>query len=334
MSRPAVLRALPGAAVLLAAVAVAAGCGDSGNAGASSGAVPVVATTTQVADIVRAVGGSDVDVHQMLQPNTDPHEYEPRPNDVKAAANAKVVFASGDGLDHWIGDVVKQSGGSPAVVELADSNTLRLPGEAEHEDGDEGHDHGDSEYDPHWWHDPRNVVAAIPAIVAALSEANPSGKATYERNGAAYRAKVEALDQGIQACIDAVPAAERKLVTDHDAFGYFARRYGLDVVGAVIPSQTTRAQPSAKELAELVQTIRREDVKAVFPESSVNPKLAKAIARETGARADLELYGDTLGPKGSSGATYLTMEQANADALVNGFTGGKQHCAIPGIGAS
>jgi ABC-type Zn uptake system ZnuABC Zn-binding protein ZnuA len=131
--------------------------------------------------------------------------------------------------------------------------------------------------------------------------------------------------------VDRVPAPQRKLVTDHDAFNYFAGRYGITVVGAVIPSQTTQAQASAKDVAALSKLIRREGVKAVFPESSINPKLARAIASQTGATSDLTLYGDTLGPKGSSGATYLSMEQANADAMARGFTGGAERCTIPGL---
>jgi zinc/manganese transport system substrate-binding protein len=118
-------------------------------------------------------------------------------------------------------------------------------------------------------------------------------------------------------------------VTDHDAFNYFARRYGIQVVGAVIPSQTTQAQPSARDVARLTETIRRDHVKAIFPESSVNPKLARAIAKQTGATSDHTLYGDTLGPKGTAGSTYLQMERANADAMVRGFTGGRQGCAAP-----
>ncbi len=128
-----------------------------------------------------------------------------------------------------------------------------------------------------------------------------------------------------------VAPAQRKLVTDHDAFDYFARRYGIAVVGAVIPSQTTQAQPSAGDVARLTPRHRREGVKAVFPESSINAKLAQAIARQTGATSDHALYGDTLGPKGSSGATYLTMERANADAMVRGFTAGARGCPIPGL---
>jgi ABC-type Zn uptake system ZnuABC Zn-binding protein ZnuA len=123
-----------------------------------------------------------------------------------------------------------------------------------------------------------------------------------------------------------VPRSQRKLVTDHDAFDYFAARYGIQVVGAVIPSQSTHAEPSAGETAKLIDLVRREHVKAVFPETSMNSKLAEAVARATGARSDLTLYGDTLGPDGSPAATYIGMERANADAMVRGFTGGRRGC--------
>jgi ABC-type Zn uptake system ZnuABC Zn-binding protein ZnuA len=126
--------------------------------------------------------------------------------------------------------------------------------------------------------------------------------------------------------MDSVPAARRKLVTDHDAFGYFAHRYGIDVVGAVIPSQTTQAQPSAKGLSALAEQIEREQVAAIFPESSLSAGVAEAIADQTGASAEYSLYGDTLGPSGSGGATYLTMEAANANAMVRGFTAGRRGC--------
>jgi ABC-type Zn uptake system ZnuABC Zn-binding protein ZnuA len=129
--------------------------------------------------------------------------------------------------------------------------------------------------------------------------------------------------------MSSVPVTARKLVTDHDAFGYFADRYGIKVVGAVIPSQTTQAQPSARDTARLIALVEREHVEAVFPESSINPRLAQTIARETGASAHYTLYGDTLGPKGSAGATYLSMEAANADAMVSGFSGGRLHCTLP-----
>jgi ABC-type Zn uptake system ZnuABC Zn-binding protein ZnuA len=224
------------------------------------------------------------------------------------------VLASGDGLDAWIGDVVKQSGGDPTVVDVGAAAPIRRDG------GDEG------AVDPHWWHDPRNAEAAVLAIRDALTRANPQARAQYARNAATYLRRLRALDKAIATCVVTIPPAQRKLVTDHDAFGYFADRYGLEVVGAVIPSLTTQAQPSAGDLVELARTIQREHVTTVFSEQSVNGKLAEAIARETGARSDDSLYGDTLGPAGSDGATYLKMEQHNADAIVRGLTDGRRGC--------
>ena len=270
---------------------------------------------------MRQIGGPDVSVHQILQPNTDPHEYEPRPKDVERTAGARIVFESGDRLDHWMGKVVDEAGGKPAVVVLGDVVPVKLKGETS---GPQA-----SRFDPHWWHDPRNVEAAVNAIRNALVRADPAHKAAYDRRAAAYSAQLRALDSGIARCFAAVPVAERKLVTDHDAFNYFAARYGIRVVGAVIPSQTTQAQPSAGEIARLIALIRREHVHAVFPESSLNSRLAKTIAGETGARSNYTLYGDTLGPGGSTGSTYVSMERANADAMVRGFTGGTAGCRFP-----
>ncbi len=316
-------RFLLASVVALALTTAAAGCGSSPSSG-SGGRPTVVATTTQLGDLVRAVGGPDVVVHQILQPNTDPHEYEPRPDDVRAVASARLVVESGDRLDLWMGKVVSQAGGSPRVFTVAPAHTpFRRAGETS---GPEA-----SRYDPHWWHDPRNTEAAVRAIAGQLSAVDPRHRQAYTRRKQAYLAKLRRLDAGIARCFAPTPRSERKLVTDHDAFGYFADRYGIAVVGAIIPSQTTQAQPSAKSIAVLTALIRREHVRAVFPESSINPKLAEAIARSTGARSNLTLYGDTLGPAGSSGATYLSMERANANAMEKGFTGGASGCSIGGL---
>jgi ABC-type Zn uptake system ZnuABC Zn-binding protein ZnuA/ABC-type Mn2+/Zn2+ transport system permease subunit len=310
------------AAAALVLALVVAGCGATGGSG-SDGAPRVVATTTQLGDLVRQVGGRAVAVTQILRPNTDPHEYEPRPSDVVDTAGAKIVFESGDNLDKWMGKVIDEAGGSPTVVDVGAIVPDRLPGEAT---GPEA-----SRYDSHWWHDPVNVEAAVPVVRDALVRADPARQAQFRRNAAAYLARLRRLDAGIKACFAAVPATQRKLVTDHDAFGYFADRYGVQIVGAVIPSQTTQAQPSAGDVSRLSALIKREGVKAVFPESSINPKLARAIASQTGASSNHTLYGDTLGPAGSPGASYVGMERANANAMVRGFTGGRRGCTIPGL---
>jgi ABC-type Zn uptake system ZnuABC Zn-binding protein ZnuA/ABC-type Mn2+/Zn2+ transport system permease subunit len=308
-------RALVAAAVL---VLVVVGCGSAG--GGATGRVAVVATTTQIGDWARAVGGDAVVVHQILQPNTDPHEYEPRPADVQAAAGARLVLESGDGLDAWMGKVSSEAGGHPRLVDLGAVVPHKRPGESS---GPEA-----SRYDPHWWHDPRNAEAAVATIRAALVATDPGRRDLFTKNAEAYLARLRQLDRGIAACIARVPRSERKLVTDHDAFGYFAMRYGITIVGAVIPSQTTQAQPSAGATAKLIALVKREHVRAIFPESSINPRLAQTVARETGATSSYVLYGDTLGPNDSAGATYLSMEAANADAMVRGFTGGKQRCRL------
>ena len=284
-----------------------AGCGGADG----SGRPVVVATTTQLADVVRTIGGGAVRVHQILQPNTDPHEYEPRPADVAATAGAKLVVASGDGLDHWMADIEDEAGGGARGLTVAPAHiAVQRAG------------------DPHWWHDPRNMAAAVPAIRDALARVAPRAAGAIRRRAAAYVRRLRALDAGIAACLRAVPARERALVTSHDAFGYFARRYGIRVIGAVIPAQTSEAQPSAGQVSRLARLVRADHVRAIFPESSLNPKLAQALARQTGVRASLTLYGDTLGPEGSSGDTYLKMELANARAMVEGFTGGARTCRI------
>jgi zinc/manganese transport system substrate-binding protein len=307
------------AVALVALALLGAGCGGGSGDGGSE-KLAVVATTTQLGDFVRNVGGEAVEVDQILQPNTDPHDYEPRPSDVEGAAGAKLVFASGDNLDAWVDQVVSDSGSDAEVIDLGAKVPIRLPGESS---GAEA-----SRYDPHWWHDPRNAEAAVRQVERALAAADPSQKAEFERNANAYLRELKGLDRGIAKCIDSVPAPQRKLVTDHDAFGYFAHRYGIEVLGAVIPSQTTQAQASAKDLSELAKTIEAENVKAIFPESSLSPKVAEAIARQTGASADYTLYGDTLGSEGSGGETYVRMEEANADAMVRGFTGGDHGCKV------
>ena len=293
-------------ALLLLTAPLLGGCGDDeGSAGERS----VVAKTTQVADLVRQVGGGRVEVEGMLRPGGDPHDYEPRPSDVQAVADADVVFSSGGEVDHWLEDVVGNAGGDAEVVTLIDS-VERL------------------DDDPHWWQDPRNALAAVEAIRARLARIDPDGRAVYERNAERLTRRLRSLDRAIAACIERVPPAKRKIVTTHDSLGYLARRYGIEVVGSVIPSLSTQAQASAGDVDELVQQIRREGVEAVFPESSVNPDIERAIAREAGAEVGSPLYADSLGPPGSAGETYAGALATDVRALVRGMSGGRVDCAL------
>jgi ABC-type Zn uptake system ZnuABC Zn-binding protein ZnuA/ABC-type Mn2+/Zn2+ transport system permease subunit len=296
-------RRITAAAALGAGLVLSLGaCGDGDDS-----KVRVVATTTQVADWARQIKGDGFTVHQLLKPNTDPHEYEPRPDDVEALASADVIFRSGGELDEWITEAADDADSKADVIDLSHGLPhLRRPG---------------GELDPHWWHDPRNVTRAVVSMGEGLVRAAPDREAQVARRTRNYAVLVRAVDLEVARCMRGIPPGQRKLVTDHDAFGYFAARYGLDVVGTVIPARTTVAQASAGELARLADTIARERVRAVFPESSVSADVAREIARQTGADASHVLYGDSLGPADSRGANYVGMLVANADSIVRGLTG-------------
>jgi ABC-type Zn uptake system ZnuABC Zn-binding protein ZnuA len=295
--------------VVVVAPAAIAGCRDS--ASGNDKPVTAVATTTQVADLVRNVGGTRVAVDGILRPNSDPHEYEPRPSDAEALTNADIVFRSGGDLDEWLDEIVDNAGGDAKQVTLIDSV---------HRIGD----------DPHWWQNPRNTILAVGAIRDALVKADPAGRTGYDRRAAAYVAKLRSVDAAIARCVARVPAAQRKIVTTHDALGYFADRYGVKVIGAVIPSLSTQAQASARDVNKLVDQIRSEGVQAIFPEAAVSQKLEAAISREAGAKIGGKLYADTLGPEGSGAATYLEAMRHNATALVDGMSGGRVSCDLGG----
>ena len=315
MSRP--RRAIAVLGVALAAAALGA-CGSGGEtAGADAGARVIVATTTQVGDFARAVAGQRADVRQILTASSDPHAYEPRPSDVRAVAGAKLVVRSGGALDAWLDDVLRNAGSDATTIELIDAVRTRR---------------GEGGVDPHWWQDPRNAAIAVGRIRDALVAADPepTRRAAYVANAGAYLTRLRRLDRAIAACMGTIPRHRRRLVTDHDALGYYADRYGIEVVGTVIPALSTQAQASAGAVARLVHTIRRAGVTTIFPESSANAKLTRAIARDAGATVGPALYADSLGPRGSAGATYLGSLRANTRALVTGFTGGRTRCDLPG----
>ena len=290
--------------ICVAAMPFLAGCQSSDE----SGGAEVVATTTQVADIAANVAGDRAEVHGILPPNADPHDYEPRPSDVTAIANAHVVITSGGEVDEWIEELIESSGTEAEIVSLIDSAPISRT-----EDG---------ETDPHWWQDPRNAIAAVETIRVELARTWPEDAATYEENAATYVRAIRRTDQDIAECMDFLPEGARKLVTSHDSLGYFADRYGIEIVGAAIPALSTQAQPSTGETAELVRVLDAEEVRAIFPEAGLSGDLEEAIADEAKITVGGELYADSLGEAGTAGETYIGALEANSGALFKGFSGG------------
>jgi zinc/manganese transport system substrate-binding protein len=297
------------ALLLLLLPFAATGCGDSdGQDGTGTGEVEAVATTTIVGDLVRNVGGQRVQLETLVPADADPHGHEPRPSDAVALAEAELVVKSGGDLDEWLDDLIESAGADAAELTLLDS--VRAIGD-----------------DPHWWQDPRNALLAVEAIRAALAEADPDHRRAYERGAGGYISELRALDDEIERCMDRIPPERRKLVTTHDSLGYFARRYDVEVIGSVIPSLSTQAQPSAQDVDALVEQIEDEGVAAIFPEADVSQRLERAISRESGAEVGRELWTDSLGGEGSGAETYLAAMRANADALAEGMSGGRVSCA-------
>lgn len=299
---------------LVAAVVVAgtlAACGSSksptdGSGGTQSvSKLKVVATTTQVTDFTTVIGGDCVTVYGVLKPNVDPHDYEPSPADLDALAHAAIITKNGVGLEKWLDDTVTSSGTKAVVVDTSTGVALRQ--------GDESDPAGD----PHIWQNPMNAKIMATNIEQAMATARPDCAAEFSTNLAAYSAQLDQLDRDSAAAISTL--TNKKLVTNHDAFAYYVDRYGLDFVGSIIPSFDTSAELSASAIADLVDEIRAQGVKAIFSETSLPPKTADAIGREAGVtvvQGDDALYGDTLGPAGSDGATYLTMVAHNTRTIV------------------
>ena len=328
------LPAVPVVVLICGAVLIACGEDEQGTGGGSSDpALRVVATTTQLADLARNAGGDRVRVVVLLAANSDPHDYEVRPRDVDAIAEADVVLRSGGDLDAWLQEAIDSAGGEAPTINLIEHVKTIEGGHGDDEHGeDEEHvgeqGEGEAEVDPHWWQDPRNAERAVAAMADAFAKADPDGAASYERDAGAYAKRVRDLDSRIADCMSAIPTEQRKLVTTHDALGYFAERYDIEVIGTVIPSLSTKGQPSAGETAELVRTIKRERAKAIFTEATVNAKVEQAIARDAGAELGKPLLSDTLAPAGEPGDSYLGATALNAERIVAGFTGDEDRCVL------
>ena len=268
----------------------------------------VVATTSIVADLTANVGGGAIELQTLLPLGADPHSFEPTPRDAATLAGAQVILANGAGLEEFLAPLLKSAGANAALVELSEGITLRtLSGEAAKSEH--------SGVDPHTWTTPANAIIFVGNIERALSALDPASAATYKANAAAYTAKLQELDAWVRAQIETIPAENRKLVGDHEAFGYYAERYGLKDVGAVIPSFSTLAEPSAQQMAALQESIREEKVKAIFVDTTANPALAQRVAADMGIKV-VRLYSGSLGAKGSGAETYIDYIRFNTTAIV------------------
>jgi len=281
-----------------------------------------VATTGLVGDVVANVAGDAIQLTTLMATGQDPHSFQPTPRDIAAIERAHVVFVNGfhleEGLEATIDAAVSK--GRP-VVAISAGIRPRVANQ-DHGGptpvaGDEAHQH--TAGDPHVWFDPANVKIWAQNVATSLSALDPANAATYQANAAAYVRRLDELDAFIQAQVTRIPAERRKLVTDHDAFGYFADRYGFQVIGAVIPAFSTTAEPSAGDLADLIAKIRAERVPAVFIGSQMNAKIADLVAAETGAQV-LRLYTGALGPSGSGAEDYIGMMRTDAEIIAQGLS--------------
>jgi len=292
--------------MLAAASVVPAGLAraQGGAASAAPDKLKVVATFSILADLVRNVGGARVEVAALVGPNSDAHVYAPTPGDARALAAARVVVVNGLGFEGWMDRLVKASGTRAAMV-------VASKGVAPRRSEDE-HDHGGA--DPHAWQSVANAKIYVGNIRDALVAADPAGEAAYRANAAGYLATLDALDAEVRAAITAIPPARRRIITTHDAFGYFAAAYGVDFLAP--QGVSTEAEASARDVARIISQIRKQKIPAVFIENVTDPRLLERIGRETGARIGGTLYSDALtGPDGPA-PSYVEMMRHNVRQLV------------------
>lgn len=272
--------------------------------------IKIVTTLGLVADWARQVGGDRVDVTAMLPPNADPHEYDPKPADVSMLDGADLVLTFGLELDRWAEGIIAASGSNAPVVTVSSGlQSLRA-----------SEDSSEFDVDPHVWFDPTLTAEIIDEIAAALISMDPAGDTVYKQRASAYQQALDQLDRAIQHRIDTIPADQRKLVTNHDALGYYANRYGLTVVGTVIPSLDSQAEASAADIANLMDIIEDENVTVIFSENTVPPDLAETVAAQSGVRFVGGLYTDSLDNTGSGVDTYLEMMETDTEIIVSALT--------------
>ncbi len=265
--------------------------------------VKVVATFSILGDMVRNVGGDRVELTILVGPNADAHVYAPTPADAKTLAAAKLVVTNGLGFEGWINRLVKASATKATVVAATKGIKARQ--------AEGGHDHAES--DPHAWQSVANAKIYVTNIRDALSAADPAGKASYEANASAYLAKLDALEAEVKGEVAKIPADRRKVITTHDAFGYFSAAHGIAFVAP--QGVSTESEVAAKDVAAIITQIRKQKIPAVFLENVTDPRLLKRISQESGARIGGTLYSDALtDPKGDA-PSYIDMIRHNVKQL-------------------
>jgi zinc/manganese transport system substrate-binding protein len=285
------------------------GCSATPAGSGAGGAIAVVATTTQVGSIVREIGGADVALTVLLAPGVEAHDFEMTPAAGAAVEGADLILKSGAGLEEWLDEALETIGGADRVRDLAEGVDLREPAEGY--------------VDPHYWLSAPNAIVMVENARDALVEAAPAAATAIGGRAAELVARLEAANLEIRGLVEEIPEQRRTIFTDHDALGYFLDAYGLTFGGSVFPSLDVTAEPSASEIEQLVTAIRRAEARAIFTESAVDPRLARAVADETDAELVAEpLYTDSLGPPGSGAETLDGMLLHNArvihGALVDG----------------
>jgi len=282
--------------------------GLAGPAGADP--LRVVASFSVLGDLVHQVGGGHVSVTTLVGPNGDAHVFEPSPTNAKAVQAAGLVVTNGLGLEGWMARLFQATGYTGPVVTATDGVPPRTGfTEADHDHGD--HAHGG--VDPHAWQNVANVKLYVANIAAGLVLADPAHAADYRAAAAAYTATLDGLDREVRAAFASVPPAERKVITSHDAFGYYGDAYGLTLLAP--EGLNTDAEPSARAVAGLIGQIRKEGIKAIFIENMSDPRLIQRIARESGARVGGQLFSDALSPPDGPAATYLDMVRHNTKLI-------------------
>jgi zinc/manganese transport system substrate-binding protein len=292
--------------VVLLGITLLAGCAAEGPA--EDDRLVVVATTTQVGSIAREIGGAEIDLTVLLEPGVEAHDFQLRPSAAGALENADLVLMSGAGLEDWLEDAIADIGADATLADLSEGVQLRT-------DPDSG------SVDPHYWLDARNAAIMAGNAAEALATERPAAEAFAERADALIE-RLEAADAEIRDMMAPLSAEERRIVTDHDALGYFIDAYGLEHVGSVFSSLDVSSEPSAQQIEALVAEMRATGVRAIFTESVVDPRLARTVAEEADVRlVDEPLYTDSLGPEGSGADTLDGMLLHNARVIHDGLTG-------------